>query len=124
MNRTSDEATTDTNPTPAESGDSTLSRRKALRRFGRYAAVTAPAVSLLMAASSKRALAASVQESSRQFKNAEGAVGGTNLPLFLAIAGNGGGLSAIDGVGLCLAAIKALNARLDVVEGVLRPSLV
>jgi hypothetical protein len=123
MNRISDEATTSTIPTPAESGDSTLSRRKALRKFGRYAAVTAPAVTLLMAANSKRALAASGQQSSRQFKNAEGVADGTNLSLLLANAGNGGGLSAIDGVGLCLAAIKALNDRLDGVEGALRPSL-
>ena len=123
MNWISDEATTSTIPTPAESGDSTLSRRKALRKFGRYAAVTAPAVTLLMAANSKRALAASGQQSSRQFKNAEGVADGTNLSLLLANAGNGGGLSAIDGVGLCLAAIKALNDRLDGVEGALRPSL-
>ena len=43
------------------------SRRATLRRLGRFAAVTPPAVTLLLSASAKRALAVSII-SSRQFK--------------------------------------------------------
>lgn len=51
------------------SKDSTVdqSRRATLRRLGRFAAVTPPAVTLLLSASAKRALAVSII-SSRQFK--------------------------------------------------------
>lgn len=51
------------------SKDSTVdqSRRATLRRLGRFAAVTPPAVTLLLSANTRRALAVSVI-SSRQFK--------------------------------------------------------
>ncbi len=44
------------------------SRRAALRRLGRFAAVTPPVVTLLMTARPKHAAAASAQASSRCFK--------------------------------------------------------
>ncbi len=52
------------------SKDSTVdqSRRAMLRRLGRFAAVTPPAVTLILAARAKPALAAPSGVSSRQFK--------------------------------------------------------
>ena len=109
---------------PAGDHGSSLPRRALLRKLGRYAAVTPPAVTLLMAANSKRALAVSpAPGSSRQFKNSEGTVETAMLSSLFA-CGSGAGLDAIDGVGVCLAAIKALNARLDLVEGALRPAVI
>ena len=50
--------------------DTSQSRRAALRRLSRFAAVTPPAVALILAAGSRpnKAIAASVLPSSRQFK--------------------------------------------------------
>jgi len=52
------------------SKDSTVdqSRRATLRRLGRFAAVTPPAVTLILAARAKPALAVASGVSSRQFK--------------------------------------------------------
>ncbi len=124
MSRLKDDAVPAGDPTPVAAEDSILPRRTVLKKFGRYAAVTPPAVTLLMAAGSKRAAAVSpVVESSRQFKDSEGAVDGAILSAALARIGEEGAVNAIDGVGVCLAAIKVLNARLDAVEGGRRPTL-
>jgi hypothetical protein len=91
-----------------------------LRKLGRYAAVTPPAVTLLLAASTKPAAAIISLVSSRQFKDREGPV--EDAVLFSALAGLGEGapMDATDGIGICLAAIKALNARLVMLEGEVR----
>ena len=124
MSRPKDDAVAAGDPTPMAAEDSIVPRRAVLKKFGRYAAVTPPAVTLLMAAGSKRAAALSPPpESSRQFKNSEGAVDGAVLSAALAHIGEEGPVNAIDGVGICLAAIKALSARLDAVEGGRRPAL-
>jgi len=55
---------------PAEKATADPARRAALRRLGRFAAITPPAVTLLLSASTKRAQAivSPAPESSRQFK--------------------------------------------------------
>ena len=100
-------------PTTAEQAD--MPRRAILKKLGRYAAVTPPAVTLLLAATSKRAAAITSLPpiSSRQFKNPEGAADGVALLATLTDIGHGGAIDMIDGVGICLAAIKSLNTRLD-----------
>jgi hypothetical protein len=124
MSRPKDDVVATGDPMPVAAEDSILPRRAVLKKFGRFAAVTPPAVTLLLAAGSKRAAALSpVPVSSRQFKNSEGTVDGAMLSSALARIGEEGAVNAIDGVGICLAAIKALNARLDAVEGGLRPTL-
>jgi hypothetical protein len=124
MNQPSDATSAGTDCAPTVAEDSALARRALLKKIGRYVAVTPPAVTLLMAAGSKRAIAASQPvESSRQFKISEGAVDGAALSAAPAAMGEGIGLNAIDGIGTCLAAIKALDARLDMLEGELRPAL-
>jgi len=76
------------------------------------------AVTLLLAATSKRAAAITSipPSSSRQFKNPEGAADGVTLLATLTDIGHGGSIDMIDGVGICLAAIKSLNTRLDVLD--------
>ena len=106
--------------TPSAGEDAGVPRRAVLRKLGRYAAVTPPAVTLLLAASTKPAAAIISLISSRQFKDREGPV--EDAVLFSALAGLGEGapMDATDGIGICLAAIKALNARLVMLEGEVR----
>lgn len=97
-------------------------RRKALRQFGRFVGVTAPSVALLLAAGSKPSQAQMTVSkpnpgppvSSRQFKISEGAVDSSH-----ALAAAMSGITtadAIDGVGLCLAAIKGLVQKIEGLE--------
>jgi len=110
-------------PPTAEQAD--MPRRAILRKLGRYVAVTPPAVTLLLAATSKRAAAiTSLAPSSRQFKNPEGAADGIALLATLTDIGHGGSIDMIDGVGICLAAIKSLNARLDELDCGFAPAAV
>jgi hypothetical protein len=96
-------------------------RRQALRRMGRFAAVTAPSVMLLLAAGSKPSQAQSKVSlpvhppvSSRQFKISEGAVDSFHA---LAVAMSGlAAADTIDGVGLCLAAVKGVAQKIDALE--------
>ena len=110
---------------PATTEESAVARRALLKKIGRYAAVTAPAVTLLMAAGSKPAAAATSipVESSRQLKISEGPVDDIVLSSALAHIGDKVAIGTIDGIGICLGAIKALNARLDMLAGELRPAL-
>ena len=95
-------------------------RRQALRRMGRFAAVTAPSVMLLLAAGSKPSQAQMQVSSSnpggpissRQFKIREGAM---ELPDALAKS-NLATADMVDGLGLCLAAIKSLAQRIETLE--------
>ncbi len=105
-------------PAPATAEQADMPRRAILTKLGRYAAVTPPAVTLLLAATSKRAAAITSipPSSSRQFKNPEGAADGVTLLATLTDIGHGGSIDMIDGVGICLAAIKSLNTRLDVLD--------
>ena len=107
---------------PEESARKTArtERRTVLKKVGRFAAVTAPAVTLILAATvkSKKAVAVSGGFSSRQFKNPEGAVDNDAL-LFAALVANAAGLHAIDAIGTCFGAIKALHARIDRLEAAL-----
>jgi hypothetical protein len=111
-------------------------RRAALKKLGRFVAISAPAVTLMLAAGSKsaKAQACSPCSSSRQFKTAEGGVdttallgGAQRMPLevgriaagdFRAAFGLGDGktIHPLDGIGVCLAAIQALNARIGSLE--------
>jgi hypothetical protein len=93
-------------------------RRALLKRLGRFAVVTPPAVTLLLAAGERpaRAQAPSTEISSRQLKIAEG-----GLAPDAALAGMTGlstteGMVDIDAIGLCLGAIKAMSARVDAME--------
>ena len=130
-------------------------RRAALKKLGRFAAVTAPAVTLLLAATTKpkKAVAVSgVPISSRQLKTAgEGidaaaVLGGvtglaverwrykpeTGLEQQTHIGpyaeefgeafgvGDGVTISTVDAVGVCLATIKALSAKVDGLEAELQ----
>lgn len=106
--------------------------RRALKAIRRFAAVTAPAVTLLLAARSKPATAQVFSLtsdpgpdpgpwrdpgppiSSRQFKSAIGPVDVANTLAVVASRGaNMASLDPIDGVGLCLAAIKGLAERVE-----------
>jgi hypothetical protein len=108
-------------------------RRAALKKLSRLAAVSAPAVTILLAAQTKPAVAATtsvpIGGSSRQFKTSGeaidsatvlcGVVGlGPNARDFQAAFGVGDGttISKIDAVGVCLAAIKALSAKVESLE--------
>ena len=111
-------------------------RRAALKKLGRFVAISAPAVTLMLAAGSKSAKAQSCSpcSSSRQFKTPEGGVDAAALlgsaqrmPLevgaiqagdFRAAFGLGDGrvIHPLDGIGVCLAAIQALNARIGSLE--------
>jgi hypothetical protein len=98
-------------------------RRSTLRRLGRFAAVTAPTVTLLLAAKTKPAVAAPSTPSSRQFKISAGAVDGAAL-LSRMSAASSASTNAIDGVGICFAAIKALHGRLDRLEAEVRAATI
>ena len=116
----------------------TVERRAALKKLGRFVAISAPAVTLMLAAGSKSAKAQSCSSncggSSRQFKTPEGSVDtaallgkAQRMPLrvgalkagdFRAAFGLGDGetIHPLDGIGVCLAAIQALNARVGSLE--------
>ena len=126
-------------------------RRALLKKLGRFAAVTAPAVTLILAAGSKPAKAEGIISgggSSRAFKTRDGEIdtasvlaGVTALPVdawrhkpetgleqrshigpyvedFQKAFGVGDGvtISSIDAIGVCLAAIKALSAKVESLE--------
>ena len=101
----------------ATNSTASLERRAALKKIGRFAAVSAPTVTLLLAATvkPKKAMAAS-GFSSRQFKNPEGAADGLALMATLSGSGSGVALDMIDGIGICLAAIKELAAKVGTIE--------
>ena len=142
---------------PVESQDAAVqARRPVLRKLGRFAAVTAPAVTLLLAAQTKPAKARPPSSlppvSSLHLKTREGEIAGATvlaavaaLPVeawrykpetgleqrthivpyaedFRAAFGVGDGVTigAIDGIGVCLAAIKALSAKVERLEAELR----
>jgi hypothetical protein len=114
-------------------------RRAALKKLGRFVAISAPAVTLMLAAGSKpaKAIPCSPCSSSRQFKTPEGAVdtaallgSAQRMPVefgalqpreFRAAFGLGDGTSIhpLDGIGVCLAAIQALNDRIGSLEAAL-----
>ena len=130
-------------------------RRALLKKLGRFAAVTVPTVTLLLAATTKPKMAIAASgggQSSRQLKIAGegidagailGSVAGlaverwrykpetgleqrTHIGLyaedFRAAFGVGDGvmISSIDAIGVCLAAIKALSAKVESVEAELQ----
>jgi hypothetical protein len=128
-------------------------RRIALRRLGKFASVTPPAITLLLAAASKsKAAVISGITSSKLLKTAQGSVDETGvltavaaLPVdrwrykaetglsqqvhigpyaedFKASFGVGDGvtINTTDALGVCLAAIKALAARVETLEAELR----
>jgi hypothetical protein len=109
-----------TKPEDATNSKARTDRRAALKKLGRFAAVSAPTVTLLLATQVKptRAQGISGGGSSRQFKNQEGPVDSDAL-LSAALAANAAGLDVIDGIGTCLGAIKALHARIDRLEAAL-----
>jgi hypothetical protein len=84
-------------------------RRAALRRLGKFAAVTPPAVTLLLAAK-KSVAATSIPTSSRQLKISLGRLDAGSVA---AIVAAGSTADFIDGVGACLATIQVLAARID-----------
>lgn len=107
-------------------------RRAALKKLGRFVAISAPAVTLMLAAGGKSAKAQSCSpcESSRQFKTPEGGVDAAALlsrarrmPLEVGAIqagdfhtafglGDGKSIHPLDGIGVCFAAIQALDARI------------
>jgi hypothetical protein len=129
-------------------------RRALLKKFGRFAAVSAPAVTLLLAAATRpaKALITSLVPSSRQLKTAGESIdtgtilgGVAIIPVerwryraetgleqqthigpyaedFKAAFGVGDGMtiSTIDAIGVCLAAIKALSAKVEGLEAELQ----
>jgi hypothetical protein len=107
---------------PAESLPADPERRAMLRKLGRFAAVTPPAVTLLLSASMRptKALAASVPVSSRQLKVPDGTVDGQAALATVAGFGDGAAVGSIGGIGLCFAAIKALEERVDALEACAR----
>jgi hypothetical protein len=105
-------------PCGADIQPETTARRDLLRKAGRFVAVSAPAVTLLLASGMKpaKAVGTSQVSSSRQFKIAEGAV--DTAAVLAAVTGgvNAAVIDPLDGVGLCLAAIKALSERIGGLE--------
>src|ERR1700722_15834104 len=105
----------------AAAAEESADRRQVLRRIGRFAAVTGPSVVLLLAAGSKPGQAQSKVSlpihppvSSRQFKISEGAVDSFHA---LAVAMSGvAAADVVDGVGLCLAAVKGLAQKIETLE--------
>jgi hypothetical protein len=124
-------------------------RRALLKKIGRFAAVTPPAISLLLAATSKPAKAQQgSNRSSRQLKMPEGSVDAAGVLSAVACltvdrwsykpetgleqrthigpyaedfraafgVGDGVTISSIDAIGVCLAAIKALSAKVVSLE--------
>jgi hypothetical protein len=130
-------------------------RRALLKKLGRFAAVTAPTVTLLLAAQARPGRAQPIsgcRASSKAFKivvakiDVAGVLSGVaTLPVgawryeseveldqrnnigpfakdFEAAfdVGDGATISSIDAIGVCLAAIKALSAKVESLEGELR----
>jgi hypothetical protein len=129
-------------------------RRAALKKLGRFAVVTAPAVTLLLAVGTKPAKAQCISRcaSSRQLKTTgEGIDAGAILGGVAGLAverwrykpetgleqgehigpyaeefraafgvGDGVTISTIDAIGVCLAAIKALSAKVEGLEAELQ----
>ncbi len=130
-------STKDQDTTPAQTAVAPA-RRAVLKKLGRLAAVTPPAVTLLLSGAAKPAVAQiiSVPESSRQFKQALGPIEGDRVLGVLAdlavehdrggrMAGElhralgigaGGRIAGVDAAGICLAAIKGLSARIEALE--------
>jgi hypothetical protein len=139
--------------TRAQTEEPDQARRAVLRRLGKFAAVTPPAVTLLLATTTKPKVAQAVSIiSSKQFKTAQwivdesgvlGAVAAltvdrwrykaeTGLPQQLHIGpyaedftasfgiSDGVTINTADALGVCLAAIKALAARVETLEAELR----
>ena len=102
---------------PETSAEIAKERRALLKKLGRFATVTAPTVTLLLAATGKpkKALAVSAV-SSRQLKDPQGPADCVALLTTLPGIGNGVAIDMIDGVGVCLAAIKALSAKVETIE--------
>ncbi len=107
-------------------------RRVFLKKLGRYAAVTPPAVTLILAAATKPAQALpSGGGSSKQLKTVAGGVDGAavlsavtslrrgpsaeNFQKSFGV-GNGRTIDSIDAIGVCLAAIKALAIKVETLE--------
>jgi hypothetical protein len=108
-------------------------RRAALKKLGRFVAISAPAVTLMLAAGSKSAKAQGCSNcgSSRQLKTPEGAVdtaallsSAQRMPLEVGAIqagdfrsafglGDGKAIHPLDGIGVCLAAIQALTQRVE-----------
>jgi hypothetical protein len=115
-------------------------RRAALKKLGRFVAISAPAVTLMLAAGTKSATAqgCSPCSSSRQFKTPEGAVdtaallsSAQRMPLDVGAIGagdfrtafglgDGKAIHPLDGIGVCLGAIQALNERIGSLEAAIR----
>ena len=111
-------------------------RRAALKKVGRFAAITAPAVTLILAAGTRPAAAPPCSNcgSSRAFKTSEGAldtatlleslgglpvvIGAPHPAQFRAAFGIGSETSIhpLDVAGICLGAIQALAARIGALE--------
>jgi hypothetical protein len=137
--------------TRAQTDEPDQARRAALRRLGKFAAVTPPAVTLLLATTAKPKMAQAVSvTSSKQFKTAEGIVDDTGVLGAVAVLpvdrwrykaetglsqqfgpyaedfkasfgiGNGVTINTTDALGVCLAAIKTLAARVETLESELR----
>ena len=108
--------------TAATAAEESAGRRQVLHQMGRFAAVTAPSVVLLLAAGLKPTSAQTRVSnpnpgppiSSRQFKNLGSAVDPRHA-LAIAAAGVQVG-NAIDGIGLCLAAVQGLVQRIHDLE--------
>jgi hypothetical protein len=102
------------NQTGASEQLAACERRQALKKLGRFVAVSAPTVTLLMAARSRPASAAvSIPQSSRQFKTVEGTIDPAVMLAAVTTGVSAATTDPIDGVGMCLAAIKGLVARID-----------
>jgi hypothetical protein len=99
---------------PAESAGQ--ERRRLLKKLARFAAVSAPTVTLLMAAKSKPAAALPSGLSSRQFKTGAGSVDSAAVLAAVASGVATAAIDPIDGIGLCIAAIKGLAVRIGGLE--------
>ena len=92
----------------------TTARREALRKLSRFVAVSEPTITLMLAAKTKPAAAAGSGLSSRQFKAGEGAVDTeAMLGTVTSLGASAATIDPIDGIGMCLAAIKGLNDRIN-----------
>ena len=107
---------------PAALREEATDRRGALKKLGRFAAITAPAVTLMLAAGTKpsAAIPCSLCPSSRAFKTSEGAVDVAALLAGVsAMQVNGKACVAVhplDAAGICIGAIQALSARVASLE--------
>jgi hypothetical protein len=125
MSKKSEDSKVRTNPTDSSS-KTARGRRALLKRLGRFAAVTGPTVTLLLAAQTKPGRAAPSgcatcqPTSSRAFKTTEGSVQATAV--LCGLAGVSKTIDPIDGVGICFAAIKALSKRVDALAAALATS--